>query len=156
MAYRSDGTRPVWSVSDLRNIHIADVPDISKHRHDTGSYPSEWFTASICFVWWFAHGVDRDHGGPCAERAYEAPGINGLTETGRQSPKSAALGKGSGGSLKGKDGRFAHPKVDHAIAIRECEDESSSFEALDRDDIARGRQCCHLGAISHQGNEQDI
>lgn len=60
------------------------------------------------------------------------------------------------GSLKGKDGRFAHPKVDHAIAIRECEDESSSFEALDRDDIARGRQCCHLGAISHQGNEQDM
>ena len=70
--------------------------------------------------------------------------------------KSAAFAKGRGGSLKDKDGRFAHPKVDHAIAIRKCEDESSSFEALDRDDIARGRQCCHLGAISHQGNEQDM
>ena len=82
MADCSDGTRPVWSVYDMRNIHVDDVPDISKHWYDAGPYPGERFAASIRFIWWFAHGVDRDHGGPSAERAYEAPGVGGLTKSG--------------------------------------------------------------------------
>jgi len=62
----------------MRDFYVDDVSGISKHWHDLGSDPGERSPAPIYFVWWFAHDVDGHHGGPCAERAYEALGVSGL------------------------------------------------------------------------------
>ena len=79
----------------MRNFYVDDVSDISKHRHDPWADPCERSAAPIYFVWRLAHAGDGDHGGSCAERAYEALGIGG-----QQSPKCAVFGKGSGSSLE--------------------------------------------------------
>ena len=80
MAHCPDGTRPLRVVHDVRNFYVDDVSDISKHRHDPWADPCERIAPTLRFVWRVAHAGDGDHGGSCAERAYEAPGIDRPTK----------------------------------------------------------------------------
>ena len=79
----------------MRSFYPDDIYDFPEHWHDPWADPCERSAPTFRFLWGVAHAGNGDHGGPCAERAYEALGIGG-----QQSPKCAVFGKGSGSSLE--------------------------------------------------------
>ena len=64
----------------MRNFYPDDIHNFPEHWHDPWIDPRKRSTAPIYFVWGVAHVGDGDHGRSCAERAYEAPGIDRPTK----------------------------------------------------------------------------